>query len=281
MKNEKAAQRQQLIYEFGILFQPLEELANSPNTPPNRDYRIAIAKVQAGDRQWRERVKRFATFADDLFFNQEFGDISHVPEYLWLRLVRLLDDPDLRADEKQLHIQFKRVLSEARSSFFDYVDRVPIEWEPVIFSANTPFTSYLRIREAVTVARRQFHYFDRYLKPDFFYFFLEPIGNRISIRLVTTAGKEDYGVKGVLRISDLARQQFADYQLIEVEASYLHDRNMRVDDQVFSLGPGIDRAGMALTNFGPTDSSESAHCELDELIAMGRVVHQSQVEPSI
>ena len=98
------------------------------------------------------------------------------------------------------------------------------------------------------------------------------VENTVSIRLVTTAGSAQYGVVSVAAVSNLARQQFVDYQLIEVAPADLHDRNLRVDDQIFSLGPGVDRAGMALTNFGPSDSSPEAHDQLDLIIKNGRVV---------
>lgn len=144
--------------------------------------------------------------------------------------------------------------------------------EPVVFEANTPFTSYLRIKESIVSVKQRLHYFDRYLKPDFFTLFLASVENTVSIRLVTTVGNAQYGVASVAAVSHLARQQFADYQLLEVAPTNLHDRNLRVDDQSFSLGPGVDRAGMALTNFVPSDSSSKAHNEFDRIIASGSVV---------
>ncbi len=141
-----------------------------------------------------------------------------------------------------------------------------------MFQANTPFTSYLRIKESIVSVKQRLHYFDRYLTPDFFTLFLASVEKTVSIRLVTTAGNAQYGVASVAAVSALAQQQFADYQLIEVAPTNLHDRNLRVDDQIFTLGPGVDRAGMALTNFGPSDSSSEAHNEFDRIIANGRVV---------
>jgi hypothetical protein len=49
MKNLKANQRNRLIYEFGLLMQPFEELSEKTSAPKLDDYRKAIAKVQAGD----------------------------------------------------------------------------------------------------------------------------------------------------------------------------------------------------------------------------------------
>ena len=62
--------------------QPFEEVYRLDDPPQVDVYRIAVAKVRAGDSQWRRRVKEFTTFAKDLVFDQEFQDISHVPEQL-------------------------------------------------------------------------------------------------------------------------------------------------------------------------------------------------------
>ncbi len=272
MQNLKAYQRNQLIYEFGILIQPLEELARAEQPPSLNDYRIAIAKVQAGDDAWRQQVKEFTTFASDIFFGPEHQDISHVAERCWGALREIINDPVLQNDPNQLKGRVEQEVANARERFFEYIDRIPIEWEPVVFEANTPFTSYLRIKESIVLVKDRLHYFDRYLKPDFFTLFLASVENTVSIRLVTTAGDARYGVACVAAVSNLARQQFADYQPIEVAPADLHDRNLRVDDQVFSLGPGVDRAGMALTNFGPVDSSPEGHTKFDRIIADGHVV---------
>ena len=44
MKNEKSFQKCQLIYEFGILIQPFEDLARAEQPPSLDAYRIAVAK---------------------------------------------------------------------------------------------------------------------------------------------------------------------------------------------------------------------------------------------
>ena len=271
MKNEKANQRDRLIYELAILLQPLEELARDAVAPSPAMYRVAMAKVQAGDNSWRKTAQDFTTFAHDVVFNPEFQDISHVPERLRSVLTSQVNDPAVQDHPDELQRELQRLLSEALAGFRAYIARVPVGWEPVIFEANTPFTSYLRIKECLTVVERRLHYFDRYLKLDFFRLFLESVDTAVSVRLVTTSA----GVKAVSAVSNLARQQWSDYQLIEVASSDMHDRNLRVDDQVFSLGTGVDCAGMALTNFGPADSSVEAHAELDLVIARGRVVHQT------
>ncbi len=272
MANEKANQKNQLIYEFGILIQPLEALAKAADAPSVSDFRIAVAKVRSGDPTWRQTVRAFTTFAPDVLFNQEFQDISHVPERCWQQINKLLNDESLKSDLGLLQGRFGQQIDASKATFFELIEHIPIEWQPVVFQANTPFTSYLKIKEAFATVKNRLDYFDRYLKPDFFPLFLASVDRSVPIRLVTTPGNHSYGAAAVAAVSRLAANEFSSLQLIEVTPVDLHDRNLRVDDQNFTLGPGVDRAGIALTNFGPSDSSENAHREFDRIISNGRVV---------
>jgi len=270
--NEKASQRHRVILEFGVLIQPLRELKRRSGPPNESEYRTAIAQVRGGDPVWRTHVRDFTTFASDLRFEQEFQDISHVPERLWQAINGLLEGTAVPpGDASAVHAKLITILDAAESRFLELLAKVPVPWQPAMFEANTPFTSYLRIREVIATVRSRLHYFDRYLKPAFFDLFLEGVPRSAQVRLVTTAT----GAKAVESISQLARVEFADYQLIETSPSHFHDRNLRADNQVFSLGPGVDRAGMALTNFGPAEDSAQAHAQLDRIISLGTVIHCS------
>lgn len=272
MKNIKASQKVQLISEFAILIQPLVELARAKEPPSQNKYREAIAKVQAGDNAWREQVTKFTTFAPDIFYRDESSDISHVPE-IYCRAIRdIVNQPNSQDTLSQLQEQVKIKDEEAKNKFFEYVDRIPIEWEPVLFEANTPFTSYLRIKEAIILGKYRVHYFDRYLNTDFFDLYLKSVDRNVSIRLVTTAGNAEYGVTAVSVLSKLAAKEFSDFKLIKVDKNDLHDRNLRVDNKIFLLGPSVDQAGIKLTNFGPSENSTEAHEKFDRIIANGHVI---------
>ena len=261
--------------ELGILIQPFVELVDSFSPPAIRKYRVASAKVQSGDSEWRNTARSFLTFADDIFMNSEFQKLSHVNEHFLREISSLINEAEKSQDLAILQSKCDDALQRLKESFYKYLSEVPFEWEPEIFPANTPFTSYLRIKEVVSLVKERIHYFDRYLKVEFFETFLRSVDRDIEIRLVTTAGKQDFGVQGVRAVSDLVRQEFNNYQLIEVSPKNIHDRNLRVDDLVFTLGPGVDRAGMALTNFGPTDSSIQALAHFDAIIGSGNVIHQA------
>lgn len=271
MKNLKAKQREQVILEFGILIQPYEELLKRPTNPVFEDYRIAVAKVSSGDPAWRKTVKEFTTFSDDLFMGEEHRVISHVPERLMTKIRDLLRNSELTNDLTGMKKTFSSLYENAKKDFFQYLQSVPVTWEPEIFDANTPFSSYLKIKQTLMVINQRIEYFDRYLKPDFYTLFLKEIDRSKAVTIVTTKKS----VNAVSAVSNLAKQEFSNYKLVEVDPSVMHDRNLRVDNKIFTLGPGVDKAGIALTNFGLSDSSPTAHKNLDNIVQGGKIVHQS------
>ncbi len=117
--------------------------------------------------------------------------MSHVPERLWSQFAEALNDPYLQERLELLHGSFQDEVAKLREDFFKCLNRVPIDWGPVIFQANTPFTAYLRIKEVLAVINERLHYFDRYLKPDFFDLFLRSVNRDLAVRLVTTAGSRN------------------------------------------------------------------------------------------
>ncbi len=125
-------------------------------------------------------------------------------------------------------------------------------------------------------ARKRLDYIDRYLNSDFFYLYLKNLDRSITIRLVTTEGNGKYsGVKNVKYISDLCRQEFKDYKLIQLDEKYFHDRYLRIDDMIFTIGTGVSKAGTYPTCLTIHDNSPQAHNEIDGLINNGIVIHQS------
>jgi len=150
MVNQKASQRNRAVLEFGVLIQPLRELSRRSDPPTDSDYRLAIAQVRGGDAEWRTHIRTFTTFAPDLKFEQEFQDISHVPERLWQAINATLNTAAGVKSASDTHAEFRTTLDAAEQRFLDLLDRVPVPWQPAMFAANTPFTSYLRIRDATT-----------------------------------------------------------------------------------------------------------------------------------
>lgn len=275
MANEKARQKDRVLLELGLLLQPIQECIQTDPAKDPKEYRIAIARTHVGDNTWRQLVAEFATFSGDVVFKKELYEITHVPERLIGELGNLISNPRVSDDLEKLKIKSNEAYERLLNYLFSQINNIPIDWEPELFPANTPFTAYLRIREVVRASSTRIHYFDRYLRPEFFRLYLSEVPRSIEVRIVTTAGDSSYGIRGVGDISNLVRQEFSNYKLIEVEPRMMHDRNLRIDDNIFSLGPGIDRAGIAATNFGPSDSTDVGHSAIDAIINSGSVRQES------
>lgn len=273
--NEKARQRNELIMELGILIQPMVDLVGAGAAPTLSQYRIACAKIQSGDAGWRTSVKKLTSWAPDIIMGTQLNRTSHVVERFLTNVNSRISEAAKSNDTDGLQSGCAIEVDRMKEDFYDCLSEIPVEWEPEIFAANTPFTAYIKIKDAISTASSRMHYSDRYLRADFFDLFLRDIGRSIELRLVTTRGNGQYGTSGVRAVSEIARKEFHDYQLIEVNRSELHDRNLIVDTTVFSLGPGVDRAGFDLTNFAPSESSAMAQAEFVRIVGAGTIVHQS------
>lgn len=270
MANEKATERSILQVEFGIAMQPLAKLIDFNRTPTQQEIDIAIAQFNSGWGPFTKKLNHFFhldrhTFLDDAYSYLCRGIRARVETISKLLIL------DFKVDAEVVAETLKAQVAGMKSDLVRGIDRVPLDWAPQTFEANTPYSAYLRILDVANVAKFRFDYFDRYLKRDFYDLFLRNIPRGAVINIVTTA----IGVKDVSAVSQIAAKEFEHYKLIEVTAGDIHDRNMRVDDQLFALGPGVDRAGIAITNFGPADSSDASLQAFEAIIAGGTIIHQS------
>lgn len=272
MNNERQREKFELTIKFGLLLQPLVEMVAKGEHSTSAEWQIALAKVNGGEGSWNKSIQQFCRLSSDIFYDIQYREMVRIPI-----LCRKAISQHLEKQTYFLSSEIQEVISlayiqgeldKAKNSFYKSLKSIPIDWEPEIFAANTPFASYLKIKQAITPAKTRLYYFDRYLKKEFFDLFLANVDRNIKVRIVTTTK----GVNEVRIVSKLVNIEFKDYELIEVDRRQIHDRNLWVDDQNFALGPGVDGAGMALTNFDPADSSPEAFAQLEAVIASGQVV---------
>ena len=160
MANEKAQQRVQIILEYGIFIQPFVELERSSGIPNENDYRIACAKVQSGNSKWGELVRQFTHITNDIDMMHESSALWGMNNLFVAELNKLLKKAKETKDLVNLKTEFIQNMRILRNNFSEYVDQIPVEWEPEIFEANTPFTAYLRIKAAMRIAKKRIHYFN-------------------------------------------------------------------------------------------------------------------------
>ena len=266
---DKAAERDTLILQLGQLIAPITVLAEKSPSPNSIEYRVTAAKFRQDFAHWRVEAGKFVVIGD-VEFGHELNDITVFPSRFLNEISALANASSKDDNAKQ--VELRKSLERCKKMTLDAINKVPIAFEPELLAAATPFSTYLKIRDAMGTATRRIHYFDRYLDADFFPLYLRDKDRSLEIRLVTTHGNVDYGVINVAAVSKLAEQEFTDYQLIESQSNDLHDRNLRIDDNIFHLGPSLSDAGQRPTNFTPADNSAAAHTILDGLITNGTIV---------
>lgn len=271
---DKVQQKVMLIKEFWLLFSPLEELAKSDSTPDIRAYRDVFAKLAAGKDIFYDRVRKFATIGDVPYKHESNNIIGTIVRFD--SNYQNLIDKAKTTDLDQFFNKFKTDLETVEYYIINQIDQIRVDLGAKNIQANTPFTAHICILNYMLNARKRLDYIDRYLNSDFFYLYLKNLDRSITIRLVTTEGNGKYsGVKNVKYISDLCRQEFKDYKLIQLDEKYFHDRYLRIDDMIFTIGTGVSKAGTYPTCLTIHDNSPQAHNEIDGLINNGIVIHQS------
>jgi hypothetical protein len=268
-ESDKASERSTLILQLGRLLAPIHNLAEKPTPPTSTEYQVAAAKFKPDLDRWRAEAHQF-TIVGDVTFGHELDDIIRGPRDIFGSLATLARDARTEPEAKQSKLQ--TILKQCEKATITAIDQVPIEWAPRLLEEQTPFNTYLKIRDAIGTARKRIHYFDRYLDSDFYSLYLRDIDPSLEIRLITTKGNRNYGVISVLAVSRLAAQEFPNYQLVECDPSNMHDRNLRIDDTIFFLGTSAKDAGRYPTNFSPSDSTSNGHSILDKILAKGMAV---------
>ena len=199
-EKDKAAQRSMLIFQLGKLLAPLFELAEKTPAPTAAEYQIASARgLPDADDRWSAEVNQFATIGD-VWFGHIARDIMREPHNL------LYGMPEMArgiADDTSRQADFRARLTTCRDQALAAIDLVPIEWTARLHEAQTPFSVYLKFRDAVMTAKRRVHYFDRYLDTEFFPLYMRDLSRSIEVRLVTTRGRANSGVVNVLAVSRL------------------------------------------------------------------------------
>ncbi len=266
MHNDKLQQRYEIIYEYGLLVKPIEELLQKKGEISASELRCAIVLVEPGIRAWQDNVVKYAKFSQDLFYRRESQEINKIPVFVVGEMIKLVNHTEKINMKmgRDIHVE---LFDKRKKQLFKLLETIPIEWGAEILETNTPFTTYMKLRNVIATTRKRLHYFDRYLNEDFFDLFLRHVNKDSEIILITTKNSVDK----LISIAQYAKTEYPELQMVQVSPSDMHDRNIRVDDNIFVLGNGIDSIGKRPMNFGISGNSAADHFELDTIIKSGTV----------
>ena len=267
---DKPQQKNRLHIEFGMCLRPLLALIQQPTLPTPTDYQKVLALLRQEETLWCNHAGAFGTI-DGIFFSSTADHLRSVFGSLTSFRYELVQ-PARANDLQGLRNEFEQVVAAIEAKFNYLVNMIPLDWHVTLSEAERPFTFYMQVLDAISGVRQRFHYFDRYLKPEFYELYLRNLDRDLEIRLVTIEGNNQHGVKSVLPTSNLFKKEFRNYKLIQVTKADIHDRNLRVDGQVFTLGTSAPDAGLQPTHFGLVANADQ---KLDLIMSRGLVIGES------
>ena len=267
-QRDRPAEKCDLHIELGLVLAPVTALATKSIPPTDTELRTFVGGFPSIIWKYRKQVDAYGKIGEIRYFDssQKVGnalfEIRHT-------VAALANNAGISSADKQAHLV--KLLSATKTKIINAIDEIPLEWPAELHGAESPFTVYLKILAAINNARTRLHVFDRYLDADFFPLYMRTLDRNLEVKLITTAGRTSFGVSHMLPISRKVAGEFKNYQLIECSPDDLHDRYLRVDDNVFSLGGSLKDAGEHPMIFAPGDSSPAGHDVLDGIIASGQV----------
>jgi hypothetical protein len=264
--NRKREQAE-IIYLLGRLFGPLEQAAADPSRFD-------------GDEQKRIRARFFAEMPSFLreankFCNGEPGHLYGSQKRVIQRLYSNLDAKLVGTDRiEELH----PVLEAYKKQFIEQVLAVPVPVDSAIYEASTPFSTYCLIRDLCTTVRRQLVWLDRYFDQTIFHRFFIDTPSTAEIILVTLPGADLKSATDRSRhaafmdISRLFAVERGPQRYRLIENGSFHDRWLRCDDKLFTLGGSIKDLDKGPFTISRLDTTSFNQQRFDDAIAQGSEV---------
>jgi hypothetical protein len=268
---DKAQQRFDLTVKLGMILGDVERMVKVPKAPPAFDYYHLAEILRADLNVWSPAVDEFARTESGGVLGFAY-QLKKPLEELRREVLHLAKTD--RACDAGRQTTLAAMLDRCRKELGKQMALVPLHWTPTMYAAQSQLTIYCRMRESLSSATQRVQYFDRYLHRDFFHLYLRDLPRHLEIKLCTTAGRprEDYGVCSVRLISKRAAAEFTNYELRRSTPAELHDRNLRVDAQIFHLGPSVEDAGRSPMNWTLGDSTPAGHKLLDDILSNATLI---------
>jgi hypothetical protein len=264
--NRKREQAE-LIYRLGRVLGPLEEAASDP------------ARFDR-DEQERIRARFFVDWQNFLDQALAFcnGEAGHAYKRQSAGFVEWYDRLQHRVTHCEAIENLTESLQQAREFVIEQVLSIPVPVDSVIHDAHTPFSTYCFVKDLCSTVRQQLVWLDRYFDQTIFHRFFGDTPAAAQVTLVTvpraglTNARDTARSAEFMDVSRLfaAERGVGGYRLIE--NAHFHDRWLRCDDRLFTLGGSIkdfDRGPFTITRLDGTPENRR---HFDEAVAQGTEV---------
>lgn len=254
----------ELLCRLGQLIGPLLRVAQNPNSYDTEERHRIRARFTAELPTFRTALNAFA-----------LGEPGHNYEHLTLRGFQVLASFSKQAAgfEKPSFLKEVNVL---QTELLETILSIPTPVQSAIHEAHTPFSTYCLVKDLCSTAKTRVSWMDRYFDHSLFHRYFTDVPTSTSIVLVTwpeskcLSQRDRDRYKSFLDVSRLFAQERgpASYRLVTSED--IHDRWLRCDDRVFTLGGSIKDLGQDVTfTISKVDVTRENLLKFDEAMTNG------------
>jgi hypothetical protein len=224
------------MFKAGLFFGPLLKLAENPESYDSEERSRLIARFCAEEDAFvHHQVMRFA--------EGEPGHNYAVERQRIYSLIQRIKHP-LMNGQSVSPAWFESVKSSA-SEILEIITSIPIPIDSTIHEARTPFSTYCFVRDLCSTAKSGIVWMDRYFDHTIFHRYFTDMLPTVQVTLVTWPESKVQGAKDrerYGRFMDVSRLFASErgpdgYRLLTHDD--FHDRWLRCDDKLFTLGGSI------------------------------------------
>lgn len=263
---DRKEQQTDLLIQFGAFVGPvLEMVKDLPSVPPIRRKKISAKYLHDLD-PFQRLVMTFCQGEPGHDYSEDWKN-AHF-EMLCLR-------NDLfggKLNDEQLAESVNKRVTIIRDSIM----AIPVEVDPQIFSAQTPFATYRFINNLLMTSIREVVWQDPYFGKSLFHRHLVHVPDNVPIKLVTsldsgTNKKDKQRIDEFLDVSSLFAVERTATRYSLVRNDDFHDRWLRCDDVIYNLGPSVKDLEKYFT-IAPMEASGTNLQRFEENISKGTEV---------
>ena len=247
-----------IIYKLGILLGPVKRIAENPEAYNNQEEARILAQFCAEYPQLIQEFREFCRSQPGESYDIQYTRFSEALSWFKTALAR---------ESLSLSEAIERHFPKARAA----VEAVPVPLVSEILDANTPFSTYCKLRELCEAdVSESLVLVDPFLDASIFHRYLETISNDIFVTLVTSQPHENSTrdkrrFESFLDISRLfAQERSSAYRLAVHPPKTLHDRWLVLDGKrIYSLGSSVKSVGDS--KYYTVASLNSSHENLEKI----------------
>ena len=261
--NRKREQAE-MVFLLGCLLGPLEQAASNPSR---------------FDADEQERIR--ARFLAELptFYNQCIEFCNGEPGHRYGRQIEVIAGCYNDLQNKIVHIQrideLRSPLQVNRERIIEQILSVPVPIDSTIYEARTPFTTYCLVKDLCTTVRQEIVWLDRYFDQTIFHRFFTDTSASAQITLVTLPGatltsrSDKTRLAEFMDVSKLFALERGDQGYRLIENGNFHDRWLRCDDKLFTLGGSIKDLYRGPFTISRLDTTAANRQQFDDAVAHG------------